>query len=151
MKKVLTSSNEAIEKVNVDMERSMTAYSDSVDKVLEQENLKLRGKTALPVVISDVGPIKPVIKTLDQVIASANNDYIEQIVREKPGSNVKLMEMRAGSVCNCDGQDIKVVMNRITATHNRLKLMEKAGYHGHFGTSCIGVEYWVRKLGIPVD
>lgn len=151
MTKVLTSSNEAIEKVNFDMEKSMTAYSNSVDKVLEQENLKLRGKAPLPVVTSSVGPIKPVIKTLDQVIASANNDYIELIAKEKPGSDVKLMEMRAGSVCNCDGQDIKVVMNRITATHNRLKLMEKAGYHGHFGTSCIGVEYWIKKLGIPVD
>ncbi|MFT6630629.1 MAG: hypothetical protein ACJAS4_000571 [Bacteriovoracaceae bacterium] len=57
-----------------------------------------------------------------------------------------LMQMRAGAMNAC-GLSKLCVKDRITTIHNTLKLMEKAGIDGHFGDSCIGTEYWARKLG----
>jgi hypothetical protein len=59
----------------------------------------------------------------------------------------ELMQIRAGALDDC-GKDPKVIMNRVTAIHNRLKLMEKANINGFYGMSCLGTEYFLRLSGL---
>lgn len=61
--------------------------------------------------------------------------------------DVNLMEMRAGALSNC-GKDPQEIMNKITAIHNRLKVLESNGIKGYFGRSCLGAEYWILKHGL---
>lgn len=101
---------------------------------------------------------------MDEIIRASHDTYNKlvtgQISMDDPPASVKfllaerkidhifdedLMPMRTGAIntCNLNNQCVK---DRITDIHNTLKLMEKAGIDGHFGDSCIGVEYWSRKL-----
>jgi hypothetical protein len=100
------------------------------------------------------------ISDIDMIIRKSHDDYLtlqylEESERHKIPSlaNLKtkvseedLMQMRAGAMNAC-GISRQCVKDRITTIHNTLKLMEKAGIDGHFGDSCIGTEYWARKLG----
>ena len=81
--------------------------------------------------------------SLDQMITSAHNQYRLNIAPAQ-----ELLEMRSGSVCNCSTNNRGEIMDRITVIHNQLKKLEQAGHNGHFGSSCIGLAYWVTKLGI---
>ena len=100
------------------------------------------------------------IADIDMIIRKSHEDYlalqfVDEADRAKIPSlaNLKvkigkedLMQMRAGAMNAC-GLSKLCVKDRITTIHNTLKLMEKAGIDGHFGDSCIGTEYWARKLG----
>ena len=79
-------------------------------------------------------------KDIDEIIKIAFDDYHSDYIENGQ------MQMRTGAINSC-GPGTKCVKDRITDIHNTLKLMEKAGIDGHFGDSCIGVEYWSRKLG----
>ena len=104
---------------------------------------------------------------IDQIVREAHDDYLllgtgtdQEIennptlkaLKEKVGdvrfNDIKnrLMHMRAGAMNECNAST-KTVKDRITTIHNTLKAMEKAGFNGHFGDSCIGIEYWARSLG----
>lgn len=74
-------------------------------------------------------------------IANAHQKYT-QLALDDPD----LMEMRAAALSNC-GADHQKIMNRITAIHNRIKLMEAQGVQGYFGASCLGAQYWLLKHG----
>lgn len=83
---------------------------------------------------------------LKQKITKANKKYSEY-VKEKPG----LMQMRAASIGKGCGVNVKCIMNQISLRHNIIKKMEKIGIEDFFGDSCIGLEYWARRLNlVPV-
>lgn len=117
---VFKSSINAMGKADEVMDKSMSVYN----KFLAEELRNLNGRS------------------YDQAIGYAHQRYIEETKLDPT-----LMEMRAGSIQNC-GNDPKKIMNRVTAIHNRLKELEKAGIEGSFGTSCLGMEYLVRKAGL---
>jgi len=81
-------------------------------------------------------------RDMELSIGIAHRKY-EQMAAE----NQSLMSMRAGALTNC-GKDPKVVMNQITAIHNRLKTLESSGITGYFGNSCLGAQYWLLKNGL---
>ena len=111
-------SERAMNNANTTMKDSMNTYVEKMEKALNSGNGE----------------------DIDQLIKRAFDDYHHDNISRG------LMQMRTGAIDNCGG-DTKRVKDRITDIHNTLKLMEKAGIDGHFGDSCIGVEYWSRKLG----
>lgn len=80
--------------------------------------------------------------SLDDVFASVHKEYNE-VAKNRQG----LMEIRAGAIGNC-GEKPKEILNRISAIHNGLKTLEKAGVDGVFGQSCLGVEHLILKHGL---
>lgn len=79
---------------------------------------------------------------LDTNISNAHQIYLNKALEDP-----NLMEMRSASLSDCRGSH-QSLMNRITAIHNRLKMMEAHGVKGFFGSSCIGAQYWLLKHGI---
>lgn len=81
-------------------------------------------------------------RALDESIAFAHNQYLKLA-----NSDHNFLEIRAGALTDCGGDRLEI-MNRITAIHNRLKDFEAKGLNGYFGSSCIGLEYWLIKNGL---
>lgn len=114
-------SADAIVKADESMEKSLGLYQQVVLEELSREGGS---------------------RDLDAAVKSAHDRY-HQLAQNDP----ELMQARAGAINHC-GADRDKIMNRITAIHNRLKVMEAAGYDGVFGASCLGAEYLILKHGL---
>ncbi|MBT3583633.1 MAG: hypothetical protein HN509_01895 [Halobacteriovoraceae bacterium] len=80
---------------------------------------------------------------LDDALKAAHLDY-----HQLSTTDSKFMQMRTAMIPNCVPKNA-CILDSITATHNLLKEMEVRGIDGHFGDSCLGGAYWMRKLKIP--
>ena len=78
-------------------------------------------------------------KNLNYALKKAHQDY--HILSEK---NVGFIEMRTASIPACSPTP-DCIQSEVTKIHNLLKKMEAKGKTGHFGDSCLGVQYWLRK------
>jgi hypothetical protein len=125
LEEVFGSSLNAMKEADKYMDKSMDKYNTIL--LEELEKMKTDGRT------------------YDQAIGEAHQRYIHETKLDPD-----LMEMRAGAIHNC-GNEPKKIMNRVTVIHNKLKELEKAGIEGSFGTSCIGMEYLVRKAGLNTN
>lgn len=120
VKDVMDLSGKAVERADASMDKSLGLYKKLVIEELEK------------------GPGD----SLDQAVKAAHDRY-----NEMAKTDPDLMAVRAGAINNC-GSDQGKIMNRITAIHNRLKIMEAAGHDGVFGASCLGAEYLILKHGL---
>lgn len=111
--------------------KAMNKADDIMEKSLSTYNSLLKAELA-----------DPRGRSIDQMIKSAHDNY-HQLSSRDPN----YMQIRAGAINDC-GNHPKKIMDRITAIHNRLKLMEKANIEGFFGMSCLGTEYFLRKAGL---
>jgi len=123
MKDLLKVSEDAIKIADQQMDKSMDLYKSTVERTLATSHS--RGHD------------------LDQSLRYSHDLYQEQVNR-----NPMLMQMRAGAIDDVCSSDEKCLQDRITVMHNTLKQMEKDGIDGHFGDSCIGVEFWARFHGV---
>lgn len=121
MHDVFNVSNAAILKADEQMKFSMKEYVDNIKRSFD----------AAPHFDFDI----------DQTLRFSQDTY-----NNAQKGDHRLMQMRAGVIELC-GDDTKCLLNRMTIIHNNLKLLENKDYNGHFGDSCVGTEYWVRKLG----
>lgn len=120
MGEVFKTSLKAMKIADSYMDKSMTIYEDILRKqILANPRLNI-----------------------EENIAAAHEQYYE-LAKKDP----QMMQIRAGAINDC-GKNNKLIMNKITAIHNRLKIFEKAGIEKFFGMSCIGTEYWLRKAGL---
>jgi hypothetical protein len=120
MQDIIDISETAMKSADEIMDKSLSTYNDVLVKELKSPNGR----------------------SIDQMIRAAHDKYV--VLTDM---NPKLMQIRAGALDDC-GKDPKVIMNRVTAIHNRLKLMEKANVNGFFGMSCLGTEYFLRLSGL---
>jgi hypothetical protein len=128
MTEILALSKSAGDKADDIMEKSMKAYEDVIARTLKEG-----GKGAL-----------------DDVLANAHHAYVEETHKEPKVVNgvkePKLMMMRSAAIPKCvTAEAVKCVQDRITIIHNALKEMEKQGFPGYFGDSCLGAMYWLNK------
>lgn len=131
-------STEAINVADERMFSSMDAYHE-----IFEYNLNNSGTDDIDLIIRRSHEDYMALQFLDE----QQLEEIDSIKNLKTKYSKKgLMNMRAGAINAC-GLSKQCVKDRITTIHNTLKLMEKAGIDGHFGDSCIGTEYWARKLG----
>jgi hypothetical protein len=121
MKDVFGLSMRAIKRADYQMDTSLNQYADLVKAEL-----------------ANIGD-----RDLDEVIGTAHGKYYQQI-----SDNPELMQIRSGAIEACQKTSKDCVMNRITTVHNRLKILEKAGIDGHYGASCLAVEYALLKNGL---
>ncbi len=118
MENIYKLSLDSIESADLRMEKSLDLYTDIIKKELKNS----KGEN------------------LDQAISKSHQKYYEEVKKNKD-----LMLVRAGAVCQ---KNKRCIMDNITIIHNKLKLLEAAGIDWHFGKSCLGTEYWIRKLGL---
>ncbi len=119
---IITASRSGITGADTLMDESMNRYREIVEHWLSAPS-----ETGL---------------TLEQRLGAAH----EHFRAELPENG--LMDMRAGSICGCQGQSAETVMNRISGLHGQLKDLERAGINGHFGVSCIGLEFFINRYGL---
>lgn len=85
---------------------------------------------------------------LDEIIHQAHHDYFE----EASTKNKNLMLLRNAAITDCIPSSSinhnKCIMNKIGSIHNLLKELESRGVDAHFGDSCMGVLYWLKKYGM---
>ncbi|OUR95413.1 hypothetical protein A9Q84_16395 [Halobacteriovorax marinus] len=120
MTEVFKTSKGAMLKADKLMEKSLSTYNDIIVKELKNANAK----------------------GIDHILGIAHEKYAKMVELDP-----ELMQIRGGAIDDC-GPDNKLIMNRVTAIHNRLKLFEKAGLDGIFGASCLGTEYLLRLRGL---
>lgn len=83
----------------------------------------------------------PAGANLDDALRGAHEKY-HRLTIEDPS----FMQMRTAAIPSCNPTP-SCIQSEVTTIHNMLKKMEAKGIEGHFGDSCLGVQYWLRKLG----
>jgi hypothetical protein len=82
---------------------------------------------------TNLGPSK-----IDELLELAHGRYVA-LSQEA----THLMPIRGAAIDSCRTQNC---LNKMTFQHNLLKEMEEMGVGTHFGDSCLGNFYWLRKI-----
>lgn len=126
MNDVFDLSKRATDNADITMDKSIKQYIQTIEESLNSPNTNNKNLT----------------NSLERAHKKYHGDTL------KPGSS--LMQMRTAVVPHC-GKSNQCLMDNITVIHNLLKKMEMSGHNGHFGDSCIGIHFWLKKMKIKSD